>query len=149
MRVQLVSSRKYGDYVLRRFTLSKRSNGVAERKGNQTNRTNGAENEICREIVQFHMQKWREYVNSGEQPSWLLCFIGKINEYVFDNHSNSQISSGPLLVHCEVSRSTRSVVSNDYGEVTSLSNLLISLSHLRPAHRMAADERERLWRSER
>ena len=103
MRVQLVSSRKYGDYVLRRFMLTKRSSSGGERKGNPANRTNGAESEICREIVQFHMQKWKEYVQSGEPPSWLLCFIGKINEYVLDNQPNSQISSGPLLVHCEVS----------------------------------------------
>lgn len=109
MRVQLVNCRKYGDYVLRRFTLTKRSGSVGERKGSgQQNRTSGAESEICREIVQFHMQKWREYVDGGEPPSWLLCFIGKIDEYVFDNHSNSQISSGPLLVHCEVSNSNDS-----------------------------------------
>ena len=97
--MQLVNSRKYGDYVLRRFTLTKRS--VGERKGNQQSRA--AENDICREIVQFHMLKWKEYMESGEPPSWLLSFIGKINEYVLDNHPNSQISSSPLLVHCEVS----------------------------------------------
>ena len=55
------------------------------------------DNEICREIVQFQFLRWNEYANSGEQPSWLLCFIGKINEYVFENNH----LSSPLLVHCE------------------------------------------------
>ena len=100
MRVQLVSSRRYSDYILRRFTLTKKSNIVGGSKGNQQNRQS-TENEICREIVQFQFLKFNEYLNSDEQPSWLLCFIGKINEYVFDNNSNSQISSGPLLLHCE------------------------------------------------
>lgn len=105
MRIQLVSTRKYADYVLRRFTLTKRSINVGGSKGNskggnQQNRQT-SDNEICREIVQFQYLKWAEYLNGAITPSWLLCFIGKINEYVYDNNSNDQISSGPLLIHCE------------------------------------------------
>lgn len=97
IRIQLVSSRKYNDYILRRFTLTKKMNNIS--KGNQNRQS--SENEICREIVQFQFLKYNEYELNGEQPSFLLCFINKINEFVYSNNSNNQISSGPLLVHCE------------------------------------------------
>ncbi|XP_064476322.1 tyrosine-protein phosphatase 69D-like isoform X2 [Ornithodoros turicata] len=74
--IAVITTKKYSDYVVRRFQVEHIKDGVTEE----------------REILQFHFTMWKDFL-APEQPSWLLRFIKRVNEhYVSDR--------GPLLVHC-------------------------------------------------
>lgn len=74
--VRVVTTKKYSDYVVRRFLVEHTEDGITEE----------------REVLQFHFTMWKDFL-APEQPSWLLRFIKRVNEhYVSDR--------GPLLVHC-------------------------------------------------
>lgn len=74
--VRVMTTKKYSDYIVRRFFVEHTEGGIAEE----------------REMLQFHFTMWKDFL-APEQPSWLLRFIKRVNEhYVSDR--------GPLLVHC-------------------------------------------------
>ncbi|XP_054162093.1 tyrosine-protein phosphatase 69D-like [Oppia nitens] len=73
-KVSLKNVHKYSDYIIRRFNLE---------------RVDGTENH---EILHFHFVMWRDFL-APEQPSWLLRFIKRVNEYYCPD-------MGPILVHC-------------------------------------------------
>ncbi|XP_013772332.2 tyrosine-protein phosphatase 69D-like [Limulus polyphemus] len=74
--VNVITTKTYSDYIVRRFHVQFLKDDYAEE----------------REILHFHFVMWKDFL-APEQPSWLLRFIKRVNEhYVSDR--------GPLLVHC-------------------------------------------------
>ncbi|XP_042908226.2 tyrosine-protein phosphatase 69D isoform X1 [Parasteatoda tepidariorum] len=74
--ISLVSTKRYSDYIVRRFQVDFTKDGLTEE----------------REILHFHFVLWKDFL-APEQPSWLLRFIKRVNEHYCSDR-------GPLLVHC-------------------------------------------------
>lgn len=75
--VTLQGVRKCSEFVIRRLSLA---------------RVGAPEDEAPRDILQFHFLMWKDF-HAPEQPSWLLRFIKRVNEYYCPD-------KGPILVHC-------------------------------------------------
>lgn len=74
--VTLLSTRLHPDFLIRRLRLKRQ---------NQTD-------EEGRDVLQFHFLMWKDFL-APEQPSWMLRFVKRVNEYYCPD-------KGPLLVHC-------------------------------------------------
>ncbi|XP_035217186.1 tyrosine-protein phosphatase 69D-like isoform X2 [Stegodyphus dumicola] len=74
--VTVISTKRYSDYIVRRFKVEYTKDGLTEE----------------REVLHFHFVLWKDFL-APEQPSWLLRFIKRVNEHYCSDR-------GPLLVHC-------------------------------------------------